>query len=76
MIDDRKQKTQKRTLKDRRDKITRLTRKKNFDQKHDNDRNRTFNGQTLEKGQVLPEMNQTSSHRITSCAVYEEPPNV
>jgi hypothetical protein len=24
---------------------------------------------------VLPEMNQTSSHRITSCAVYEEPPN-
>jgi hypothetical protein len=25
---------------------------------------------------VLPEMNQTSSHRITSCAVYEEPPNV
>jgi hypothetical protein len=64
-------------LKNRRDKITRLTRKKNFDQKHDNDRNRTFNGQTLPKRQIPPTF---ESNLFASSGQFaqrmNEPPNV
>ena len=61
MVDDCKEKTQNRALNNGHAEITGHARKKEFDQKHDNDRHRTFNGQALPKRQTLPMLNQIFS---------------